>query len=489
MVKKSLISVPGEIISSILIKFLILDDCISLAGVQQKAYKNFIVMILDGSCILDCGRDTDETDLEWMHSHNLSSETISLKIFMKSITVSKLTRMWSTLRHLSICSINETKTSDVQYNNSIQKSNYPVVYTPRSLENIYIYGSKPLSDDLMWQLLSGCHNLTDIHIASYRMIIEPSTITHILIENPNLQSFKIHDIHNFKNDNFIQLFQYCKQLRSFNISDYPYFNNDQYLNVLSTLNSLQILKFNGYHRPLDSILQLIFNNLLQLQSIDISNCQIHDCNHLVSVTKYCTQIHTLKLRNRDNISEQNFIAIVHNCPQLNVLDISFHKYVTDTVLITIGQHCKQLHTIDISHCHTVTDIGFIALSQLKDSLQSINIIECNNITFPAVVIFSKNCHRIKRFLSSITESGSSLDKHDNNNIWNEIFASWKELRILNLCESTNKSHTAGWTKLSFIDITLYKLQLLHLSKIPLLTDEALLPLFYLILILNQIFFQ
>lgn len=100
----SLTSIPVDVFKKVLAEFLVLDDLINLTKIQHQDFQGFIDLVLNGSCLTECGRILNESDLGWMHDHSLSSETIFLKCYVNTIIVSKLTRMWSTLRHLRIFS-------------------------------------------------------------------------------------------------------------------------------------------------------------------------------------------------------------------------------------------------------------------------------------------------------------------------------------------------------------------------------------------------
>ena len=472
----SLISIPGYILSTVILKFLFLDDCMKLKRVLDHDFLDYIYLSFSGSHLIDCGRVIDNNDLAWMHVHNLSSQTISLKCYVNTLIVSKLTRMWNRLKELNICSLNESVQSTIDASTSsylIQTSNYPAVSTPRSLESIHIYGSRPLSDDLAWQLLSGCTYLKAIRIDTRGIDLISSTLTSILFDNPNLLSFEIKNFHNLTADNIIALSQNCKQLRSLNETDCHFNSEERYHEFIQNCKSLQTLNFSQNHFELDPILELIANNLFQLQSLDISRCRIIDRNTLIQVCKCCRQLHTLLMGHIYNVNEEIFITIVTNCSQLRVLDISGHPRVTDNVLAAIAEHCEQLHTFNISHCSTISDIGLLILSRLNDSLQSINIVGCN-FTFTAMRHFAQKCCRIHTFIASVPncDDVSTQMTDVNENIWAHIFPYWLDLTVLKLSESPSPTST-----LSFNHMTLSALRTLHLTKLPHLCDDELAPLF------------
>jgi len=126
---------------------------------------------------------------------------------------------------------------------------------------------------------------------------------------------------------------------------------------------------------------------------------------LIGLSRHCTSLTCLDIRECVRVNDSGIIAIARNC--LNLISFNANgTMITDDSIIELAIHSKSLLTLNISGCEELTTDGMIYLARHCTSLTSLDI--CNNSNAVNDVVVTE----IARHCTSLT----SLDICFNHNI-------------------------------------------------------------------------
>ena len=132
-------------------------------------------------------------------------------------------------------------------------------------------------------------------------------------------------------------------------------DNTKLMTIANGLPQLQSLNISACDIT-DAGIRALANGLPQLQSLNISACGITD-EGIKALATGCTQLRSLIIINCDKITDAGIRALVTGCPLLQSLDISWCRNITDAGIRALATGCPQLQSLNINYCVNVTDEG------------------------------------------------------------------------------------------------------------------------------------
>ena len=249
--------------------------------------------------------------------------------------------------------------------------------------------------------LRGCYKLTDSSF-SYLLNRKLSSLT----------SLNISLCKQITDNTLSTISANLSSLLVLNISGCSNITGNGILSISSTLNNLKVLKMRSLKHLTDECIEYITGTgylsipgLLQLEVLDLQDCQRIKDNSLANISatlshlkclnlNFCNEItdhgllhlstmsslQELSLRLCSNIGDIGIshLAISSNT-KLSTLDVSFCDLVTDHSLTSISQGIFQLRSLGLSAC-SITDVGISTLVQTTSNLQTLHLGQCTHLS-------------------------------------------------------------------------------------------------------------
>ena len=142
-------------------------------------------------------------------------------------------------------------------------------------------------------------------------------------------------------------------------------------------------------------IESVLKNCVELQALNLSWCKITD-SLLAQISIYATRLHTIKLNNCTDISDQGIENMMQNGGLLEDIDLSFCFKLTDNSIKSIATTNKtRLKVLNISWCQNITDKGVAYLGQSCTHLVRLDVSWCNKLTHLGIQALVSNCQRLK----------------------------------------------------------------------------------------------
>ena len=231
-----------------------------------------------------------------------------------------------------------------------------------------------------------------------------------------------------------------KKLKSLDLSYCKEISEQGFLDLTFFAESLQSLNLTHCSRVHAQNMKAL-KSLVQLKSLNLSHCSIHDQD--LQKLSPLVNLQNLNLSNCKGITQTDWKAL---SPLVNLqsLNLSQCSGVTDHGLQQLLKPLEQLKNLDLSHCRKITDEGLLlALEPLKQ-LKSLNLTSCLKITGQGLGELSSlqslnlaNCRRITggnleqalpflRQLRSLTLSSTGIDRETRNGLQRSVLSRLKQ---------------------------------------------------------------
>lgn len=195
-------------------------------------------------------------------------------------------------------------------------------------------------------------------------------------------------------------------IRELSRLDSAYCNHDKrklFLDILSDNKCFSYghIKFHNAFKYIDRELTWIGSRKINITSLSIGDDTTYTNEYLTSngltgLSKHCSNLQTLYIRDCRNITDSSVIKIIKQCSNLRQLEIKNCKKITTKGIIDIIKTCStHLEVLVISRFPRVTDIEFIEMSKhCLINLISCSIYECDTITDIGIKYIAHNCSKL-----------------------------------------------------------------------------------------------
>lgn len=258
--------------------------------------------------------------------------------------------------------------------------------------------------------LRGCYKLTDSSF-SYLLNRKLSSLT----------SLNISLCKQITDNTLSTISENLPSLTSLNISGCSNVTGNGILSISSTLTNLKVLKMRSLRHLTDECIQYITGKsylkipgLLQLEILDLQDCQRIKDDSLFNISETLTHLKCLNLNFCNEITDHGLLhlscmpslqglslrlcsnigdlGIAHlaasSNTQLTSLDVSFCDHITDHSLISISQGIFQLRSLGLSAC-PITDVGISTLVQTTSNLRAFHLGQCTLLSDKCIDSISK----------------------------------------------------------------------------------------------------
>lgn len=194
----------------------------------------------------------------------------------------------------------------------------------------------------------------------------------------------------------------CKNVKSLSLSNNRYISDAIFNRITRAMQNIQSLNLSGcfisFHSALYKkfypksqlepsenvftffvIMQFIEMNSKSLNFLDFSETLI-DSNALTRLGEVENlQLHGLKLRSCDQLTNNGISKIVNSQKSIEEIDLSLSVRFTDLSLLDICHTLSNLKVLKMRRCRAITDQSIKEICQLQQ-LESLDLSECDGIT-------------------------------------------------------------------------------------------------------------
>lgn len=203
------------------------------------------------------------------------------------------------------------------------------------------------------------------------------------------------------------------------------------------------------------IMQFIESHAKTLKFLDFSETLI-DSNALTRLADVeHLQLHGLKLRSCDQLTNTGISKIVNTQKTITDIDLSLSVRFTDVSLLDICASLSNLKVLKMRRCRAITDQGIKVIHQLKH-LESLDVSECDGITSKGFIEGQfRSLNYAECILLLITMNMVSSFSVGIANQTNDTMVEL-HLSALNICELAVIKLAETMTKLRVVDLSFCK---------------------------------
>ena len=121
----------------------------------------------------------------------------------------------------------------------------------------------------------------------------------------------------------------------------------------------------------------MFNNCLQLTSLDLSSFNTTKVTNMSFMFSYCASLTSVDLSNFDTSNVINMSGMFDNCQQLSSLDVSSFDTGNVTTMNRMFSGCYALKTLDIRNFDTTNLVGMSGMFDGDEKLSSLDLSSFN----------------------------------------------------------------------------------------------------------------
>ncbi|XP_051167584.1 F-box/LRR-repeat protein 7-like [Leptopilina boulardi] len=157
--------------------------------------------------------------------------------------------------------------------------------------------------------------------------------------------------------------------------------------------SLTSLSLRHSKRVTDLNVTTILDNCIHLKELDMTDCS--------RITKVCTRVAVLQLQTIDlsdchEIDDSGLVSSLARMPHLNCLYLRRCFRITDTSLIAIASYCSGMRQLSVSDCTRITDFGVRELAAcLGPSLRYFSVGKCDQVSDAGLLVVARHCYKLR----------------------------------------------------------------------------------------------